>query len=218
MLFISALTLAGLLPFPGGLGTGGASCVPPPAGPEARFALRMVEGLVEGDEEVVVEDHTSLPVPLDRVLLNEEGGASEPGVGVNAVEDACALLCAAHLDGGEQLSLTLCDDPCIRKLNAQWRSVDSATDVLSFPMDDDQLLGDLVISIDTARRQAEERHHSLRDELRILMVHGVLHLLGYDHEADDQEYEDMVAAERKLLLRLGWKGQGLIDAASGVEA
>ena len=84
--------------------------------------------------------------------------------------------------------------------------------------DDDQLLGDLVISIDTARRQAEERHHSLRDELRILMVHGVLHLLGYDHEADDQEYEDMVAAERKLLLRLGWKGQGLIDAASGVEA
>ena len=48
MLFISALTLAGLLPFPGGLGTGGASCVPPPAGPEARFALRMVEGLVEG--------------------------------------------------------------------------------------------------------------------------------------------------------------------------
>ena len=64
------------------------------------------------------------------------------------------LLGAARPTHGEQLSLTLTDDPAIRELNAQWRAVDAPTDVLSFPMDDPQLLGDLVISIDTAGRQA----------------------------------------------------------------
>ena len=95
-------------------------------------------------------------------------------------EDARALLDAAGLDDDEQLSLTLCDDPYIQKLNREWRKIDKPTDVLSFPMDDEQLLGDLVISLDTAQRQAEERQHTARDELRVLMVHGILHLLGYD--------------------------------------
>ena len=168
-MFLITLAGLGLLPVPGGVGAGGGGVLLHAAGPSAPLGPRMADGLVEGEEEVVVDYH-SMPVPLDRVLLNEEGRAGELGAGVHAVEDACALLCAAHLDDGEQLSLTLCDDPCIRELNAQWRSVDSATDVLSFPMEDDQLLGDLVISLDTARRQAAERDHSLRDELRILMV------------------------------------------------
>ena len=60
-------------------------------------------------------------------------------------------------DDGEQLSLTLCDDAFIQQLNNEWRSIDAPTDVLSFPMDDDQLLGDLVISIDTARSPIVER-------------------------------------------------------------
>ena len=57
-----------------------------------------------------------------------------------------------------------CDDVVIRSLNAEWRTKDAPTDVLSFPMDDEQMLGDLVVSLDTAQRQAAERGHSLRDE------------------------------------------------------
>ena len=154
-----------------------------------------------------------LPAPLERVLLAEEGAAAERGMASAVEQDACALLGAAGLDDGEQLSLTLCDDEVIRGLNSEWRQKDAPTDVLSFPMDDSQLLGDLVISLDTAARQAKERGHGLRDEVRILMVHGVLHLLGYDHEVSDEEHLEMAAAERKLLRKLGWAGSGLIDCA-----
>ena len=191
------------------------------------------------DEETFVVDQ--LPAPLERIALSADSDAAQKWARA-AEEDACALLGAAGLDDGEQLSLTLTDDPAIRELNAQWRAVDAPTDVLSFPMDDPQLLGDLVISIDTAGRQAKERSHSIRDELRvraeekaralcfalfltrdvflpslilsqILMVHGVLHLLGYDHETSNDEHTEMAAAERKLLTRLGWSGVGLIDLA-----
>ena len=75
------------------------------------------------------------------------------------------------------------------------------------------MLGDIVISVETAARQAEERGHGLRDEMRVLLVHGVLHLLGYDHETSNDEHTEMAAAERKLLTRLGWSGVGLIDLA-----
>ena len=109
----------------------------------------------------------SLPVPLDKVLVNLEGRASEHPLAAAVEEDACALLGAAGLDDGEQLSLTLCDDDMIRDLNSEWRSVDRPTDVLSFPMDDEQLLGDLVVSVETASRQAIDRSHTLRDELRV---------------------------------------------------
>ena len=118
-----------------------------------------------------------------------------------------------RLDG--QLSLTLTDDAAIRELNREWRSVDRPTDVLSFPMDDDVLLGDLVISVETARRQAEERAYELRDEVRVLLVHGLLHLLGYDHELDAEEHAEHAGAERRLMDALGWRGEGLIDAAAG---
>ena len=123
----------------------------------------------EGDEDLRSMDFDSLPVPLDRVLLAEEGMAEDLGLGSSVEEDACALLAAAGLDDGEQLSVTLCGDERIRELNKQWRSIDAATDVLSFPMDDEQLLGDLVISMETAQRQATERSCALRDELRVCL-------------------------------------------------
>lgn len=177
--------------------------------------------IVDGNEDENAPDVSALefdklPVPLARVLLSEEGSADGSGAALSTEEDACALLAAAGLDDGEQLSLTLCDDAFIQQLNSEWRSVDAPTDVLSFPMDDEQLLGDLVISVDTAERQALERSYELRDEMRVLLVHGVLHLLGYDHETSDEEHDEMAAAERKLLTRLGWKGVGLIDAAAAV--
>ena len=85
-----------------------------------------------------------------------------------------------------------------------------------------RVLGDLVLSLDTAQRQALERGHSLRTECRVLLVHGALHLLGYDHEGgeepdsarDEEKAEGMARAERAILRELGWDGDGLIDAAT----
>ncbi|MED5373599.1 MAG: rRNA maturation RNase YbeY [Myxococcota bacterium] len=145
------------------------------------------------------------------VLAREEGSATLP---VDLVGDAEALMVAARLDDCE-LSLVACDDAFIRPLNASWRGKDAATDVLSFPQDDPVVLGDLVISLETAARQATERNHSLQAELRILLVHGLLHLLGYDHENDEAEMLEMVDAETRLMERLGWEGRGLIERVQG---
>eukprot|EP00798_Chlamydomonas_sp_ICE-L_P008089 gene8089-1332_t len=130
------------------------------------------------------------------------------------------------LPRGAVLSLVLCDDPHIRGLNLQHRGKDAATDVLSFEMSDEmdyavhlpmKLLGDMVISVDTASRQAEERGLELLDELRVLLVHGTLHLLGMDHEKNLLEAESMAAEEQRLMEALGWEGEGLISAVGGVE-
>ena len=93
-----------------------------------------------------------------------------------------------------ELSLLLTDNVEIQELNRTYRDLDKATDVLSFPQDEDAvnetgdtLLGDVVISVETAARQAEEHHLSFNEELILLAIHGILHLLGYDHERSPQE-------------------------------
>ena len=93
-----------------------------------------------------------------------------------------------------ELSLLLTDDEEIQTLNTTYRDLDKATDVLSFPQDEDAinesgdtLLGDVVISVETAARQAEEHHLSSNEELILLAIHGILHLLGYDHERSPQD-------------------------------
>jgi len=75
------------------------------------------------------------------------------------------------------------------------------------------MLGDVVLCVDVADRQAAERGHERRDELRVLLVHGLLHLLGYDHETSDVDAAEMSEAEGRLLGRLGWRGEGLVAAA-----
>ncbi|KAJ3686431.1 hypothetical protein LUZ61_015595 [Rhynchospora tenuis] len=118
-----------------------------------------------------------------------------------------------------ELSLLLCDDAFIRKLNKEWRDEDKVTDVLSMSQHIPGLgipillLGDLVISIETAARQAEERGHTLLDEIRILMVHGLLHLLGFDHEISCEAEKEMVIEEERVLSSLGWREKGLIQSA-----
>ena len=89
------------------------------------------------------------------------------------------------------MTVVLVDDPYIRKLNHKYRHLDRATDVLSFGMDDDpgsegETLGDVYVSVDRAREQAARHHVSLDDELHRLVVHGCLHLLGYDHHTASQ--------------------------------
>lgn len=122
-----------------------------------------------------------------------------------------------------ELSVLLCNDEFIRKLNKEWRDEDHATDVLSMSQHVPELklpilmLGDIVISVETAARQAEERGHTLIDEIRILLVHGLLHLLGFDHEISDEAEAEMEKEEELLLKSLGWKGKGLIQSANDAE-
>ena len=92
-------------------------------------------------------------------------------------------------------------DQEIHTLNRQYRHKDKPTDVLSFPLADEvqpSLLGDVVISIETAARQARRRRHSLREEVQILLIHGILHLLGYDHEVSRGEAIRMHRKEREI--------------------
>ncbi len=109
-----------------------------------------------------------------------------------------------------ELELTLCGDEEIHRINREFRGIDRPTDVLSFPMMEFEMpevyvsLGNIVISVETARRQAEEYGHSLKRELCFLCAHSALHLLGYDHETED-EREEMEAKQREILDALGIK-------------
>ncbi|KAG4379170.1 hypothetical protein GLYMA_17G192300v4 [Glycine max] len=122
-----------------------------------------------------------------------------------------------------ELSVLLCNDEFIQKLNKEWRNEDHATDVLSMSQHVPGLkipilmLGDIIISVETAARQAEERGHTLLDEIRILMVHGLLHLLGFDHEISEEAEVEMEREEDILLKSLDWKGKGLIKSACDAE-
>jgi probable rRNA maturation factor len=98
-------------------------------------------------------------------------------------------------------------DGRVRALNRRYRRKFRVTDVLSFPSEDPGYLGDIVIAAGVARRQARQAGHSLQTELRILALHGLLHLLGYDHERDDGR---MARIEARLRMRGGLR-EGLIE-------
>lgn len=102
-----------------------------------------------------------------------------------------------------ELSIVLVSDPQIRRLNKLYRNKDKPTDVLSFPIGEKVkgwlILGDIVISVDTARRQAKELGYSLEEELKRLLVHGLVHLLGYDHELGGEEEKKFFELEEFVL-------------------
>lgn len=101
--------------------------------------------------------------------------------------------------GDPEISVVLCDDLFIRDLNARWRGKDKPTDVLSFAQEDDPaLLGDIVISLETATRQAEAAGWSLENEVALLGTHGLLHLLGYDDETQAGAWEMQSRTEAVL--------------------
>jgi probable rRNA maturation factor len=116
-----------------------------------------------------------------------------------------------------EVHVLLAGDATLRRLNRQFRWKNEATDVLSFPAGDGNAVGvagDLAISLETAARQAARFGHSLRDEVRVLLLHGVLHLAGFDHEADAGE---MAAHEAELRRELGVE-TSLIARVSGSAA
>ncbi|HKA53396.1 MAG TPA: rRNA maturation RNase YbeY [Candidatus Binatia bacterium] len=119
--------------------------------------------------------------------------------------------------GRAELSLALVTDPEIHALNHRYRGKDKPTDVLSFPLADalqPSLLGDVVISIETAARQARRRGHSLREELQTLLIHGILHLLGYDHEVSRSEAARMRRKEREVKILLAHCDRGVDPTAA----
>lgn len=125
-----------------------------------------------------------------------------------------AALAAEDIDwDGCEVAVLFTDDGSMAAINAEWRGKDRPTNVLSFPAPGDmpipdgerRLLGDLVLAHGVIRREAEEQGKSLRDHTAHLIVHGTLHLLGYDHE-NDAEAEEMEALEASIL-----KGLGIAD-------
>lgn len=132
---------------------------------------------------------------------------------------ARAFLAALGLEDVE-LSIALVDDEAIAELNAEWRHKPRPTDVLSFPAGDmpallghPRPLGDIVISLDTARRRAGEEGVSLASELSRYLAHGLLHLLGHDHQTPEQARE----MSRKEEALLGALGKGMLAASPEIE-
>ena len=133
------------------------------------------------------------------------------GAPVRVPGQAAWLAAVAPQSARGTVTVALVGDRRMRALNRAWRGKDATTDVLSFPAGDDpgpvRHLGDLVISRETAARQARTEGHSLATELRVLALHGLLHLLGYDHEGDSGR---MARLERRLR-RQGGLPAGLIE-------
>ena len=112
-----------------------------------------------------------------------------------------------------EVTVLLTTDAAIRKLNRRFRGKNKATDVLSFPAEGigaEKIAGDLAVSVPIALKQAVERNHSLSTEIKVLILHGLLHLTGHDHEADEGK---MARRERLLRTRLGLP-QGLLERAA----
>lgn len=149
-------------------------------------------------------------------------------LGVDPARIAAAadrLLSILDLQDSE-LSILLCDDAEIQQMNAQWRGKDAPTDVLSFPQRAYRVpwrqgrdpvppvLGDIAISIETARKQAGDLGHSCETEILVLVVHGLLHLLGHDHEPPCDP-TPMREEEARLIGRLGVEPAAALITRSG---
>lgn len=144
------------------------------------------------------------------VAINADGWQSEHSLRMLVDRVLEATLHGLEFDDVDsELSLVFTDDVNIRTINAKWRHIDKATNVLSFPAFPIQpgqqpgpILGDIVIARETVQREAQEENKSFDDHLSHLIVHGLLHLTGYDHQNDD-EAEQMESLERKILASLG---------------
>jgi probable rRNA maturation factor len=146
-------------------------------------------------------------IELD-IMIEEGDWASIPDVEALAQKAAEAAAAVAEEDGDFKVSVMLTDDAQIQELNRTWRDKDKPTNVLSFPapeqpgMAGPRHLGDIALAYETLVRESEEESKELAHHFAHLIVHGVLHLLGYDHEVE-AEAEEMEALEVKALASLG---------------
>ncbi|WP_053376817.1 rRNA maturation RNase YbeY [Paenibacillus sp. FJAT-27812] len=154
---------------------------------------------------------------------NEQDKLEIPEQWITKLEQLLQLAGEAEGITGGEVSLTFTNDEEIHQLNREYRGIDRPTDVLSFAMQEDGveeldiifevesedevdpisgMLGDIIISVDTAQAQSEEYGHSLEREIGFLFVHGFLHLIGYDHQDDATEAE-MTAKQEAILQKAG---------------
>jgi len=136
--------------------------------------------------------------PVLRVSVSDERGRPLRAAGL-----AAWLRRAAPRRARGAVSIALVSDRRIRSLNRTYRRRDYTTDVLSFPSEERGFLGDIAIATGVAARQARDAQHSFPTELKVLALHGLLHLIGYDHERDRGE---MRRLEQRLLARAGIEG------------
>jgi len=136
------------------------------------------------------------------VELEDEAWSVLPDLEALVINAATAALNAPTSEDG--ITILLTDDDTIRDLNARFRNKDASTNVLSFPAHETATghLGDIALAFGVCAREAAEQNKPLADHLQHLVAHGVLHLLGYDHE-DDAEAEVMEDLERRILAGLG---------------
>lgn len=151
------------------------------------------------------EKRTEMGLSIDIAVMHE-AWSSLGGVDtrVEKAVDAAIAETGVALRDETELSVVLCDDGFIQDLNRDWRGKDKATDVLSFPADRSArhaTLGDIVIAYETSVADARREGRSLGDHLSHLVIHGILHLLGYDHETE-READAMERLETRALLRL----------------
>jgi len=133
----------------------------------------------------------------------------EAGIDEEALRRRLAKVLEAAGCADGELSVWLCDDPTIRDLHREYMGVDTPTNVISFAQREGEfgevepeVLGDVVVSVDTARRDAQEAGEGLEDEVLFLCIHGLLHLLGYDHEGDQAARAPEMEAKEAEFFRL----------------
>jgi len=150
------------------------------------------------------------------VVVNDEARSHVSEEIMQKIEAVTTKALARHnLPAQAEISLTFCDNEQIRVLNKTWRQKDEPTDVLSFPLWQEEeintplpLLGDIIISLERAKEQAQEYGHSVEREILYLYTHGLLHLLGYDH-INEQERQKMRRCEEELLQWVGAEREGV---------
>jgi len=153
------------------------------------------------------------------ILINNE--FSEIKVDARKIEQQIGKVLISLDCNEHEISILFIGDQGIRDLNHQFRNIDRSTDVLSFPqilageleIPGALVLGDVAISLETARCQSEKHGLSFEEELTLLLIHGILHLLGYDHEVSDQEEERMRSKTRELF-SLIYPGKKLADTCN----
>ncbi|MDE7192838.1 MAG: rRNA maturation RNase YbeY [Oscillospiraceae bacterium] len=154
-------------------------------------------------------------------LSDEQDKIPIPEYAERLIEDCTReALSEEEIDEDAEVSVTFVDNERIRELNAEFREIDRETDVLSFPIGDEEgfevdpdndaiILGDIVISLEKAREQAEEYSHSFKRELAFLITHSLFHLMGYDHVNGGEEERIMFSKQERVLERLGiTRGEG----------
>ncbi len=156
-----------------------------------------------------------------KVVITDKQNAVKVPKGLRLLIRRCctAVLVCENFENDAEVSVTIVDNEQIRELNAKYRNIDQATDVLSFPLGvegqydvnldtGEAQLGDIVLSLERAMDQAERYGHSLEREVGYLTVHSMLHLLGYDHESGGLELVRMREHEEKALNELGLRRDG----------